>query len=422
MKYDCIIIGGGPGGATCAKILAENNLETLLVEKNHPNRYKACAGGLMRRNESVFGPLPNKIIERDVDNIVFGSMNDSAVLSFKNAGIKSGKLVYRGPHDQYLLDEAEKAGAEIKYETEAIAANYLSDGVEIIINSAGEPTKFKSASLIIATGVGTKIPRKLGIEYPTDFVYAIQAEFDLPENEVEEVCGGGSWEVYFSSKIANHGYAWIFSKRAGLTVGMLDKRVNRSRFDELLNKHPIISKKIENAKPKEFEGKHIWAAPIPDRICEYTYYNRILLIGDAGGFSDRTTYEGIYHARFTGKLAAETLIKAHKKNDYSTNQLINYEKKWKRQLYNAPKQSIVSSRRQHHLFYHSGFLDLLIDSLIYAFKNEVTANKALYDMINTGEIINKGIMQNMLNYFKKKLDKKSYKHAMSELEKSISIV
>jgi len=43
MTYDLIIIGGGPGGATAAKIAAESKANVLLLEAEEEGRYKCCA-------------------------------------------------------------------------------------------------------------------------------------------------------------------------------------------------------------------------------------------------------------------------------------------------------------------------------------------------------------------------------------------
>ncbi|MHA1651225.1 MAG: NAD(P)/FAD-dependent oxidoreductase [Candidatus Helarchaeota archaeon] len=143
-----------------------------------------------------------------------------------------------------------------------------------------------------------------------------------------------------------------------LSVGMCDKTVKISKFQDIITHHPIISKQLEDAKPVKFDGRHIWAALIPDRIPKYLYSDRVLLTGDAAGLSDRFTYEGIWHVRMSGKLAAEVLIKAKKQGDFSPTFLQKYQKRCNRIF-----TSIQSSQRMHHLVYHSGYMDLLVDTI-----------------------------------------------------------
>ena len=47
--YDVIVIGAGPTGATAAKILAENKLSVLVVERMKLPRYKSCSGMLIKK-------------------------------------------------------------------------------------------------------------------------------------------------------------------------------------------------------------------------------------------------------------------------------------------------------------------------------------------------------------------------------------
>ena len=63
MTYDLIIVGGGPGGATAAKIVAESGLKVLLLESGEEGRYKCCAGGIPLRCEN-FSPIPHGVNER----------------------------------------------------------------------------------------------------------------------------------------------------------------------------------------------------------------------------------------------------------------------------------------------------------------------------------------------------------------------
>ena len=58
MKYDLIIVGGGPGGSTAAKITAEYGAKVLICEAEQKGRYKCCAGGIPLKNE-MFSPIPS---------------------------------------------------------------------------------------------------------------------------------------------------------------------------------------------------------------------------------------------------------------------------------------------------------------------------------------------------------------------------
>lgn len=359
MKYDMIIAGGGPAGSTCAEILAKSGIDVVLFEKGNNNRYKTCAGGLMWHNELDFGPLPLELIERNVEHLFLSGPTTSVDLTTLGTSGKIGQLTYRNHFDCYLREQASKSGAHVETSSEVTNISVHKDFVEVEVKSNANTQTVRAEAVVLAIGAQkTQLQQKLRMDRPANFEQAIIAEFHLPEQLIDERFGGGAYELYFNSQIAPHGYVWIFTKREGLSVGMCDKTVNIHNFENILADHPILSKKLEGAKPVEFDGKHIWAAPIPDRIPEYIYRDRVLLVGDAAGLSDRFTYEGIWHARYSGRSAAETLIKATNQNDYSSTFLQKYQLKCNK-IFNT----ILSSQRMHHLIYHSGYMDLIIDTM-----------------------------------------------------------
>jgi geranylgeranyl reductase len=370
MKYDVIVAGGGPGGSTCAEILAKNGMDIILFEKGKKDRYKACAGGLMWHNELDFGPLPPEIVERNVDYLLFHGPNESAIIK-NGKKTKIGQLTYRNRLDCYLREKAARAGAIIENNSEIKDVFKHEDHIEVEVAYNSSKKNVKADAIVVATGVHRNVlQRKLNVEHPSEIEQAIQAEFYLPSHVINERFGGGAYELFFDSKIAPHGYAWIFTKNEGLSVGMCNKTVKIDQFRDLLKHHPIINNKIMGAKPIKIEGKHLWAAPIPDRLIEHVYGDKVLIIGDAAGFTDRFTYEGIWHARISGKLAAETLIKAKKRKDFTISYLQKYQRKCSRII-----QVIRNSQRMHHLAYHSGYMDLLTDTMAEILQDSVLAEK-----------------------------------------------
>jgi flavin-dependent dehydrogenase len=47
--YDVVVVGAGPSGAAASAILADNEIKTLLVEKESLPRHKICGGGISKK-------------------------------------------------------------------------------------------------------------------------------------------------------------------------------------------------------------------------------------------------------------------------------------------------------------------------------------------------------------------------------------
>jgi len=350
--YDLIIIGGGPAGSTAAKITAESNAKVLLLEAAEEGRYKCCAGGIPIRNEE-FTSIPRGVGDREITGGVLFTPK-SGPMEFEASGKNNkGFCMFRTDFDKHLVDIAQDAGAQIKYKfrVKRIEVNQ-SSGVKVI-----GPEVFQSKCVILATGLGgAQLQRQVGLEVPP-MINGIQAEFEVPESVIDEQFGNRVWE-FFDRSLIDHGIAWVFPKSQALSIGVLGNGVKMSHFNAFL-KNPFIKEKIEGRAMKVFGGRKVWAAPIPDNMISKPYRERVMVIGDSCGTADPILYEGIYQARLSGKIAAEVFSQALEMDDFRESQLKKYYTLLLKHLY---EEDLRYSYKFHHLLYHSGLLERIIEA------------------------------------------------------------
>jgi len=352
MIYDLIIIGGGPGGATAAKIGAEGGANVCLLEAADEGRYKCCAGGIPATNED-FTPIPRNVGEREITGGVLVTP-ESGPMVFDTTGEKDkGYCMFRTDFDKFLLNLAHDAGANVIYGFRAKGIEITKIG-EVIVKGARE---VRSKCVILASGIGgTQLQRSIGMEVPP-IINGIQAEFDIPESVVDEQFGNRVWE-FFNPALINHGIAWAFPKREAVSIGVLGKNVKFTHFESFLQ-NPIIKDKIAGREMKVFNGRKVWAAPIPDRMIKKPFRDRVMIVGDACGTADPILYEGIYQARLSGKLAAKVFLQALEEGDFGEASLSKYYDLLVTHLY---EEGLRYSYKFHELLYHSGLIDKIIEA------------------------------------------------------------
>ena len=118
-----------------------------------------------------------------------------------------------------------------------------------------------------------------------------------------------------------YGYGWIFPKKNHLSVGFIgeyDKKIDyKCEFEKFLSSVGI------NCDRSEFKGAFI---PFGQYLNKPINQDKnLLLVGDAAGFVDPITGEGIYFAVLSGLKASETIVKAIKNEDINIIDEYTYE-------------------------------------------------------------------------------------------------
>jgi len=324
----------------------------LLLEANEEGRYKCCAGGIPVRNEE-FTPIPKGVGDREITGGVLFTPQ-SGPMEFEASGKNNkGYCMFRTDFDKFLIDKARDAGAQVIYESRIKRIEIANNKVVKILG----PKEYQSECVILATGLGgAQLQRQIGLEVPP-MINGIQAEFEVPESVIDEQFGNRVWE-FFDRSLIDHGIAWVFPKSQALSIGVLGNGVKVSHLKAFLQKS-FIKEKIQGREMKVFGGRKIWAAPIPDRMIAKPYRERVMVIGDSCGTADPILYEGIYQARLSGKLAAETFCDALEKEDFGESELARYNELLLKHLY---KEDLRYSYKFHHLLYHSGLLERIIEA------------------------------------------------------------
>ena len=157
-RYDCVVVGAGPGGSIFARNAAGKGLKTLIIEKESLPRYKTCGGGLTPAVKDLLDFDYSPVIERQVGGVAFLSRDEDGVVYYPDS--MPVEMVARRDFDHCLVKQAVSAGAALIEKTVSSRSRNLRD--EVIIETQHGDTDISSLILVGADGARSIVARAAG--------------------------------------------------------------------------------------------------------------------------------------------------------------------------------------------------------------------------------------------------------------------
>src|SRR6478736_1872923 len=318
-RFDAIIIGGGPAGATAAILLADAGWSVALVEQKEFPRRKVCGEYLSATNWPLLARLG--VAERFTElagppiretAVFVGNTQYRAALPLPTFGRQWGCALAREHLDALLVQRATQLGATVIKPAQCVALTVADADVHAQIELKGNANTHLSARTVIAAHGSWEIgelatQRKAAAPSRGDWL-AFKAHFrdtTLPAGLMPLVCFAGGYG----------GMAHVGGGRASLSC-CIQRRVflhlsrssgvpaGESVLTHILESCPVLNPVLDGAV---LDGGWLSAGVIQPGI-RPRYQDGAFVVGNAAGEAHPVVAEGISMAMQSAWLLAERLI------------------------------------------------------------------------------------------------------------------
>lgn len=359
--FDIIVVGGGPAGATAAYKLGQNGAKVLLLEKAAAfPREKPCGGGLSARLLDRFPYVREFLADGEVPvnpvSRVHLESPDGTRVTYRQ-GEPILYLIRRWEFDAALFRRAEEV-CTVRKGVTVRKCTVLPTHVEL---ESTEGELFTAPMVIGADSANSVIARHTGLR--SEAAHKEYAVDMMEETTYDRLQVRDRDAIYlFLTLTQTFGYGYIFPKTEHLNLGFgckLDwylqalRGKGKEHHAEWVD---VLKSKGDVTGETNRDGYKAFPIPVSGPL-QQTYTDRVLLAGDAGGFVNAFTAEGIFYAMTTGSLAADTALRSIRSKRYDKRQLAAYQKAWQREIGDDLRHSVEI---QHRLFNGSGRMDSLV--------------------------------------------------------------
>lgn len=294
-RVDVLIVGGGPGGSTCAHALRRAGLDVLIVDAQAFPRTKLCAGWI---TPSVVRRLGMTAETYPYGMVTFRAMplEFHGPTSVRRFTLRSTQhSIRRYEFDHWLLERS-----RARFTRHAVRDIQRRNGTYVVDG------RFEARFLVGAGGTHCPVRRLLFADAPRPRdtqVAALEDEFFYPERD--EIC-----RLWFREH-GLAGYAWYVPKGQGwLNVGLGAFSAHLGRDRRSLREHwsLLVADLAERGLVRGHAfapGGHTYYVRAPlQEVQRDTCY----LVGDSAGLATRDLGEGIGPAIESGLLAADAIL------------------------------------------------------------------------------------------------------------------
>ncbi len=315
-----LVVGGGPGGASCAYWMARDGLDVHLVEKKTYPREKACGDGLTPRAVKQLLDMGFDFDALDLPRVdglraYAGDLVIEMPWPRHSTFPDWGATMRRADLDGIVAGLAEAQGAHVEQGT--TASPVLDNGRIVAVRlTGGDGERTVTPDfVVIADGSNSRFGRAAGATRRKDYPYglAVRAYYESPNSTDPFI--ESQLDIRDRNGDAMPGYGWVFPLGDGeinVGAGLVStfkgwKEVNTSRILEAYVTSLPDHWKVLDVTPhtKPIGGKLPMSLSVGPKVGR-----NWLLVGDASGAVNPFNGEGIDYAYETGRMAARRVADA----------------------------------------------------------------------------------------------------------------
>ncbi|MBN2282576.1 MAG: FAD-binding protein [Deltaproteobacteria bacterium] len=352
-EFDAIVVGAGPAGCAAAYVMAKAGHNVLVLERGKFPGAKNMWGG------AFFGPVMNELFpgfweeapfERFVTRHAISFLTEQDILSIDyksdvtEPAEKKGFITLRAKFDKWMSQKVEQAGAIV---ASGLAVDDLIVEGGVVKGVKVGDEQFASNAVVLADGVNSLLSEKIGLRKaysPHDMKQGVKEIIRLPREVIEDrfnISGtaGVAMEFIGSCTRGLPGGGFMYTNLDSVSLGvvvqlsaLMDTQIKASDLIEDFKNHPAIAQLIKGGQTAEYSAHLIPVSGL--KMMPKLYDNGVLVTGDAASLVLGTglILEGANFAVASGMAAAETVIEAHRKEDFTRDELSNYEKRLREQF------------------------------------------------------------------------------------------
>lgn len=301
LDAEVVVVGGGPGGSAVALGLARRGHHVVLLDRADFPRDKVCGEGLMPYGVAELGRLglALDIGARPFHGIGYHVRGASAVGRFPDG--RTGLGVRRHRLDDALARACADAGVDRRHRAAVRAVGGRPGAMWV---DAG--TRIHARAIVGADGMHSAVRRSLGLQRPPRGRprYGLRGHFALrdgaPELDVVEVHAGDGLELYLTPVGPGELNVAVLLERDAARGLKGDLQAGLLR---LVHAHPSVSARLSGAS---LLGAPALCGPLRQEATDVVG-DGALLVGDAAGFLDGITGEGMSLTLLSARLAVDAL-------------------------------------------------------------------------------------------------------------------
>ena len=319
------VVGAGPAGAWSAILLAQRGHSVTLIDPQAPWE-KPCGGGVTAKALSSVDIFDNELPRQNIDRITvyFGDRTNVTVTPREPIAVVSRKDL-----GSRLLEQAQRVGVSF---LKTRVTRVHSSGRQWLLTT--RESQLHADFLVGADGATSLVRRSVGngLE-PQDLCVTLGYLIPGPASS--------TMKIFFVPQF--EGYIWSFPRQHHLSYGL----ITRSEPGWTARAKMLLSNFITaDLGADVMEQAEFYSAPVPCLSPRSWKSNQIAgegwaLIGDAAGFVDPITGEGIHYAFKSGQILAETIEQPHQ---YAS------------RAWNEVGRELARAARMYRTFYRGSFL------------------------------------------------------------------